>query len=146
MGKSLKSLASSMRRKAERVPEIGNMLKVAGSRATLKELVEITPVDTSEAISNWQIGVGSRPPISLQPHFLGRRGSTRASSAGKSIDEGNIELKLARPGVPVFISNTAPYIGDLDRGTSMQFAGGFVPRALIIFRLALQTAKKNIWK
>jgi len=55
-------------------------------------------------------------------------------------------IKMKQPGQPLFISNTAPHIAELDRGSSTQFAGGFVPRALIIFRLALQNAKKTMWK
>lgn len=143
---SLNTLSKSMRRKAQRLPMLANELAQAGSRATLRELVQITPVDTSEAVSNWQIGLGVRPPMSLVPHFLGRRGSTRGPSSTKSIDEGEILINVKKPGTSLFISNTAKHIGDLDGGSSMQFAGGFVPRALIVFRLAVQKAKKTMWK
>jgi len=146
VGRSLSHLAASMRRKAEQVPEIGNRLSIAGTRAMLRELVEITPVDTSEAISNWQVGVGVAPPTPLPPHVFGRRGSSRGASSTRSIDEGEAALAMKKPGQRVYLSNTAAHIVDLDRGSSTQFAGGFVSRALIIFHLAMQTAKKQLWK
>lgn len=140
MGKSLSQFAKSMRARADALPEDANRLAVVGTKAMLREMVEITPVDTSEAISNWQIGVGARSPSDLPPFFAGRRGSTRGASSDKAIAEGEVALGLKKPGQPVFLSNPAKHIADLDGGSSTQFAGGFVPRALIIFRQTVRAA------
>lgn len=146
MARDLSTLARSMRSRAQGLDELGNQIKREGVEAMLREMVSVTPVDTSEAISGWQVGAGVKPVAILPPHFAGRRGSTRGASSDKSIDEGLSELTLAQPGKPVYLSNTARHIGDLDRGTSVQFAGGFVPRALIVFRLAAKAAMKRLWK
>ena len=142
----LSSLAKSMRSKAKAIPELANGIAIAAVSAGLKDMVEVTPVDTSEAESNWRIGVGSAPAGSLPPFFSGRFGSTRAVSAESALREGSAALQTKQPGQSVWLSNTAKHIGDLDRGTSKQFPGGFIPRASIIIREAAQIAAKTLWK
>ena len=146
MAKSLSSLATSMRARADRLPTLASDIAREGSGAVLREWLEVMPVDTSEAISNTQIGIGSAPSGPLRPHFLGRKGSTAAASREKSLSVGLAKLDSKKPGVAIYISNTAPHIGELDRGGSTQFAGGFVPRALIMFRVAAQRAAKRLLK
>lgn len=135
-----------MRKRADKLPTLASDIAEAGAGAVLREWLEVMPVDTSEAISNTRIGIGTRPSGSLPPFFLGRKGSTRSASAAKALEDGLAALQAKQPGQAIYISNTAPHIGDLDRGTSMQFAGGFVPRALIVFRLAAQAAAKRLLK
>lgn len=144
MGRSLKDLAKSMRARAEALDTLASDVAVAGAKAMLTELVEVTPVDTSTALSNWQISIGA-PVVSDIPAVAeGRYGSTRGVSADKTVADGLEKLQGKKPGETIFLSNLTPYIGDLDDGTSAQFAGGFVPRALIVFRLAVQDAKKRL--
>lgn len=146
MANDLSSLARSMRRRAQGLDEFGNQLAKDGVDAALREMVSVTPVDTSEAISGWQVGVGAKPVAILPPHFAGRRGSTRGASSAKSVDDGLAELKIKPAGTPVFLSNTARHIVDLDTGTSTQFAGGFIPRAMIVLRAAVQATAKRLLK
>lgn len=146
MGRSLKDLAISMRKRADRLPTLASDVAREGAEAVLREWIEVMPVDTSEAISNTQIGIGQRPSGPIPPHVLGRRGSTRGPSGNRARAEGLAALQMKQPGQQIYISNTARHIGDLDRGSSTQFAGGFVPRALIVFRLAAQAAAKRLLK
>ncbi len=146
MAGNLNTLARKMRSRAQGMSEFGNQLAKEGVEAALREMVSVTPVDTSEAISGWQVGVGAKPVAILPPHFAGRRGSTRGASSAKSIDEGLAELKTKPAGTPVYLSNTARHIVDLDGGTSAQFAGGFGARALIVIRVAVQAAAKRLMK
>ncbi len=146
MGRSFSAFATSMRKRAERLPTLASDVAVAGAKAVVKEWVDVMPVDTSEALSNTQVGIGSRPTGPVQPHFAGRYGSTRGSSGGRVIQESNTALEAKRPGQTIYISNTAAHIGDLDRGTSKQFGGGFIPAALIVFRVAAQAAAKRLMK
>lgn len=141
---SLKDLAVSMRKRAAKLPTLASEIAMAGSQAVLREWIEVMPVDTSEAISNTRVGVNERPAGTLPPFFLGRKGSTRAASGDKALQEGLAALQTKKPGQTIYVSNTARHIGDLDRGTSVQFAGGFLPRALIVFRLAAQDAAKRL--
>ncbi len=133
-----------MRARAKGLDEFASELAKAGVDAMLEESVEITPVDESTALSNWQVSLGAPPPSAIRAHVLGRRGSTRGASAEKTLADGRNELQYKKPGQSIFFSNLTPYIGDLDKGTSRQFAGGFVPRFLIVFRLAVQDAKKRL--
>jgi hypothetical protein len=133
-----------MRNRAKRVETIGNDLKILTSEAMLKELVNVTPVDTSAALSNWQVGVGS-PPIVVTPAYVqGSRGSSKGASAARALDIGNALIATVKPGQPLFLSNSIAYIGDLNRGTSPQFGGGFIARALIVFRLELQESMSRL--
>jgi hypothetical protein len=133
-----------MRKRAEGLETLASDIAVAGTKAMLEEMVEITPVDESTTLSNWQINLGNPSADFLPAHVLGRKGSTRGASADKTLAEGVAELQYKKPGQPIFLSNLTPWIGDLDNGSSAQFPGGFVPRALIIFRLAVQDAKKRL--
>lgn len=137
----LASLAKSMRSRAKALPELANGSAIAAVTAGLREMVDVTPVDTSEAESNWRVGVGSAPAGQLPPYARGRRGSTKAISGAEVFAQGTQELQTKKPGVPVWLSNTARHIVDLDRGTSTQFAGGFIPCALIVMRAAIQATK-----
>ena len=138
MGQSLKQFATSMRARAAKVPEIANKLAIAGTEAMLRGVVADTRVDTSEAVSNWMISIGSPTNVRKQPHVLGNMGSTRGPSSAKSISEGLEVLFTKRPGQTVYLSNTVDYIKIID--------DGFIPLALIQFRLAVQDAKKDMWK
>lgn len=133
-----------MRKRAERVETIGSELAVVGTVAMLEEMVAVTPVDESTALSNWQVNLGNPAADAIPAHVLGRKGSTRGSSGAQALADGRAELQYKKPGQPVFLSNLTPYIADLDNGSSRQFPGGFIPRALIAFRLAVQEAKRRL--
>lgn len=112
----------------------------------VEELVYVTPVDTSQALSNWQVNLTSPAPDEIGPYYPGDRGSTRGASAREAIEQATQELAYKKPGQPIYLSNLVDYIKKLDEGSSSQFAGGFVPRALLVFRLAAQEARKRIFK
>jgi hypothetical protein len=135
-----------MRARAERLPTLASDVAKAGAEAIVKEWLEVMPVDTSTAISNTRIGLNSPPQGVLEAHVMGRKGSSKGASSARALDEALETLRMKQPGQDIYASNTAPYIGDLDRGTSQQFAGGFVPRALIVFRVAAQAAAKRLLK
>lgn len=143
---NLRDLATSMRKRAAVVETMGNTLSQAGTQAMLETLVEVTPVDTSAALSNWQVNLNNPPADELPPYFAGSHGSTRASSGQEALTEGTAEIERKKPGQTIFLSNMVPYITRLDEGSSSQFPGGFVPRALLVFRLAMQEAAKNLFK
>lgn len=142
--RTLKDLAKSMRQRAEGMDNLANELAKAGTDAMLVEMVEVTPVDESTALSNWQVNLGNPAADAIPAHVLGRKGSTRGASSAQALADGRAELQYKKPGQPVFLSNLTPYIGDLDDGSSQQFPGGFIPRAMIAFRLGIQEAKKRL--
>ena len=146
MARSLKDLSKSMRERAKGLEEIGSQLSIDGTTAMLKEMVEVSPVDTSIALSNWQVSLNNPVANEISAHYVGRHGSSRAASSNEAIAEGVGELQYKKPGQPVFLSNIVNYISDLDDGSSTQFPGGFIPRALIVFRLAVRESAKRLLK
>lgn len=141
----LKSFAKNMRRKADVVETAGHEIAKAGVRAAVRHGIEITPVDTSEHLSNWQVNLNNPAADALQPYVPGSRGSTRGASSAEAMQAADAELAYKKPGQTVYISNLGPAIVKLDQGWSGQFAGGFVPRMLVAFRVAAEEKRKQIF-
>lgn len=135
-----------MRKRADVIETSASEIAIAGTKAMLEEMVYVTPVDTSQALSNWQVNLNNPAPDELPPYYPGEKGSTRGSSAREALEEGFRELTYKKPGQPIYLSNLVDYIKKLDEGSSSQFPGGFVPRALLVFRLAAEEARKRIFK
>lgn len=119
----------------------GNELKIQAATKMLEYLVRETPVDTSEALSNWQIGVGRPVNSELPPYAKGKFGSTRGTSQGAAIHVGTQKLLTAKPGQAVYLSNLVPYIRRLNNGYSKQHPGGFVEAAILIGRNFVKSVK-----
>lgn len=103
-------------------------------------LVNITPVDTSKAVSNWRIavggsGYGAEP---LPPYYPGVAGSTGAASASAAIEAAKAALKGAQPRKALAIINRVPYIQRLNEGSSSQAPAGFIEEAILVGRVAVK--------
>lgn len=112
-------------------------------------LAKNTPVDVGTARSNWRISVG-RPltgRIKAYSPFPSRHRAPYAGGGSKSeganlagvVQQGKSRLARYTKG-SIYISNTVPYIGPLDRGHSRQTSAGFVARA--VAASVLKTAPK----
>lgn len=146
MAGSLKDLAKRMNKLADEVETSASRLAIAGTKAAVEQLVYITPVDTSQALSNWQVFLNNPAPDDIPPYYLGSRGSTRGASAAEAIAQVNAELAYKKPGQRIFISNLVDYIKKLDEGSSSQFPGGFVARALVAFRAGMEAERAKLFK
>lgn len=143
---SLRGLAARMDALATRIAEDSNQRAVNAAEAILKDLVFVaTPVDTSTALSNWQVGLGAPDAQYRFPFFAGEKGSTRGQSAQAAYAEGVKKLQAKKPGETIYISNATPYIKQLDEGSSAQFRfpGGFKARAAIVGNNAAKQAVKK---
>ena len=134
MAKGLLDLATSLERKAKAIDEAASKLAVDTALTIVGDLAYKTPVDTSQALSNWQVSLGSPVDSKIPPYYPGEGGSTRNSSAQSTIDAAKNALKQKRPGVTIYISNVLPYIRRLNDGYSKQAPAGFVERAVLIGR------------
>ena len=135
---NLASLQKRMYKRADEVGHVGNEAKKHAARAVVKYLINITPVDTSQALSNWQAGNGFGASSSIQPYFAGKGGSTQSSSSERAIEEAYAIIDLAKPGQTIYLSNVLPYIKRLDDGSSTQPPGGFVHASVIVGKLSLR--------
>ena len=111
---SLLTLSKRMEKLNRELPRKVNDIAKRVSKEVLKTIAEEAPVDTSQAISNFQIGFGEANFTNLPPHYPGRAGSTREASLAETITVGNINIDGKLPGVPLHISNGLPYIVDIN--------------------------------
>jgi len=111
-----------------------NQLKIKVATEIVRYLVRATPVDTSQAISNWQVTLGVASSHIVPAIVKGRQGSTFEVSADQALEFAIAVAKTAKPGQSVWISNKLPYIRRLNDGYSSQAPAGFVEAAQLIGR------------
>ncbi|MFQ1018071.1 hypothetical protein [Gilliamella sp. BG7] len=116
-----------------------NNQTIKATLAVIDELTDITPVDTSNAMSNWQVSINGQITDQNVAFYFGSKGSTKHLSKMAVVNSALNALKERKFGDKIYIQNNASYIKKLDEGGSQQFAGGFVPKALIIFRSELRS-------
>ena len=129
--RTLTGLADRMLTRAANLPELGSIAKRTTASKVLERLVLETPVDTSRALSNWQVGTGTAITQEIEPYFPGRYGSTEVASSREAILVGEAILRFAREGEPIVLSNVVDYIYGLAYlGYSSQATGDWVKRAM----------------
>lgn len=132
--KTLLDLAKRMDALPKKLAEANSERAKEVARAIHKDLVTVTPVDKSEALSNWVLTVDEPWSVPLPPYYEGEKGSTQSESIAAALQQGEQQLKLKEPGQPIFISNNAPHIRELNDGSSAQAPAGFVERSILYAR------------
>jgi hypothetical protein len=146
---SLASLAKRARSINEALPDRVNAQTVQVATKLVEELISSppdgTPVDTSQAMSNWQVGV-ERPKRSyVGPHVAGKAGSSAGASRTQTRAEAVMALANRKVGQRIYISNNAPYIRRLAyEGHSKQSPPGWVEGAVLITKKFLGTIRKTL--
>ena len=130
MSRTLLQLADDLEKRTKQLRKAASDKAAFIALSLIEELADVTPVDTSKAISNWRIGLGSPVSGEIEPHYPGFKGSTELMSEDATVITARIALKAKRPGQIIYLSNTAKYIKDLDQGSSLQEPAGFVKRAV----------------
>ena len=138
---SLKTLSTRMKKIDRELPRKVNAIARDVASAVLKGLVINMPVDTSQAVSNWQLGYDEANMTNIPPHFPGKGGTTRAQSSAETLAVGKLYIRGKRPGVELHISNGLDYIEDIDADSSMP---GFKDKGLAAGREALAKAKLKL--
>lgn len=131
---NLLDLANRMQKIKEALPQAASDLACSVARVIHKDLVTVTPVDTSKALSNWVLTVEEPFALYLEAHVEGEGGSTQEESGQFALAAGEQQLALKKPGEPIFIQNNAPYIRRLNEGYSAQAPAGFVERSVLLGR------------
>jgi hypothetical protein len=153
--RDLYDLATQMRTLQKRLGAFGNETSKDVARTILNDLVQVTPVDVGEALSNWQLTLNT-PAVSDIPAYVpspkGRvvagkwvhkvdPALTAQANITPTLNAANGVLAAKQPGQTIFITNNIPYIEDLDQGGSTQAPAGFVDRAIILGNDAIARAK-----
>lgn len=134
MSKTLLDLAKDMDSTTASLKLEASRCAVETAKVIHHNLTKVTPVDTSTALSNWDIFLGSFSSEMHEAYFLGKRGSTGLKSEKFANKEAESILKEKKPGIPIFIVNSAHYISKLNDGSSRQEPAGFVERAVLLGR------------
>jgi hypothetical protein len=132
MSKNLNDLEASLNKQLEIIQKKASKKAIAAALAIVRELAYATPVDTSTALSNWEVTLGSPTSFSRSAYFFGDRGSTYQRSAAATFIAAQISLKEKRPGQTIWITNNIEYISDLNEGSSPQEPAGFFERAIAV--------------
>lgn len=133
---NLRDLATRLKGMSKDIDDAANERAKAAAKAILRELVEVTPVYTSKALSNWQVGVGSPVGGPIGAYFPGILGYTAGESSAAALRVGYARIDAKKPGEVLYISNLTPYIGELNRGSSRQAPAGFVERSILVGKTA----------
>lgn len=123
-----KLITKKLEREAKRTTKVQEV-----AEAVLSHLVENTPVDTSKALSNWQVSVNSPITNTTTAYVQGSEGDSKDASVSRGLAEGMQIIKSRLDGEDIYITNNLDYIKDLEEGKSPQ-GGHFVKKALTIGR------------
>lgn len=141
MAGNLLDLATRLELRAMRYELAASMLAEEVAREIVKDLANVTPVDTSKALSNWVTTIGAPSASNIDAYSVGDKGSTQSTSAAETIAQAENALQAKRPGQTIYITNNLPYIKRLNEGYSKQEPAGFVERAVLIGRIVIKNFK-----
>lgn len=139
---TLRDLSVRLGKLSKELDNTANERAKQAAKAILRELVEVTPVYTTKALSNWQIGVGAPVAGAIGAYFPGILGYTTAESSEAALRIGYARIDAKKLGEVLYISNATPYIGELNRGSSRQAPAGFVERSVLVGKAAARARLK----
>jgi len=142
--KTLADLADKMKKTAANLNLEVSRCTIEAARVIHHNLTEATPVDTSTALSNWDISVGTLNGERHEAWFYGKKGSTKLRSMNAANIEADVRLKTKKANQSIFISNSVDYIKNLNDGSSKQEPAGFVERAILLGRKSVQNFKMKL--
>ncbi len=124
-------------RYAEAVKVGSQMLMKEVAAAGHKAIVEATPVDTSLAVSNWQVTLGSPAFGVIKPVTASSKGSGEAQAKSLTKAKGIKVLHGYQKG-SIFITNKVPYIGYIENGSRTIRPHGMVAKGLQAMRVRVK--------
>lgn len=97
----------------------------------VNKMADSTPVDTTRAVSNWIVTIGSPASGEVPPHVPGSKGGTGAPAA-RAATKGRAKAAVSglRGAKAVYITNNVPYIGVLEYGDAKHRPSGMVSKGL----------------
>jgi hypothetical protein len=144
MARNLLSFANRMEKLANNVDKEASATASRVAIGILTHLVHVTPVDTSKALSNWQVSLNEPVSDALPPYYEGKGGSTKNSSAQATLSKAKITLAKKKPGESIYLSNVLPYIQRLNDGHSQQAPVGFVELSVALGRRLIKQSKGKL--
>ncbi len=146
MAKSLLDLAARLDRIADGLDDDLKGAKTAVAGAVVRYLLDHTPVDTTEALSNWRASRGTALTGAIPPLVAGKGGSTRSASLSAALAAAMTVIEAASGQELLVIFNNVPYIQRLNDGYSAQAPAGWVEQAVLVGRSTARNYKIRIAK
>lgn len=141
MAGSLLDLAKRMERYRKQLPAEVLRIKKEVADKVATDLIIVTPVDTSEALSNWQVANNGPASFPLPAIYPGQRGDTESASTAEAIAHARRVLLETKAQDKLFVSNVVEHIVPLNNGSSTQAPAGFVERAVLLGRIVVREAR-----
>ena len=133
--------AALMEQRASDLPLRVNEIKKQAASILVTRLVYNTPVDTSQALSNYLVGINSPVRYMVPARVPGTKGSTAAASSAQTIQDAESVIAMSLPGDEIYVTNSADYILDLEDGYSPQAPDGMIDNAMSDAREYLKGVK-----
>lgn len=153
----LLSLANDMSALSAKLGLFGNQVVEDVATTILNDLVQVTPVDTGTAVTNWVVtldtpALGGLVLAPFVPSAKGRMKKgvwvhtvppsvTAQANVPQTLQAGLDVITKKQPGQTIYITNNAPYINMLNDGSSQQAPRNFVERAVILGEQVTKNAK-----
>lgn len=132
--KTLLDLAAYCRKEGASIEKSASDYAVKLAEEILNDWVIVSPVDTSNLVSNFVVTLGAPATIVIDPYVAGKAGSTREESSTAALAAGLAVLKDKLPGVPIYITNNVHYAQYINDGTPYITAVDYIARAMLISR------------
>ena len=124
--RELEELAVNATREAKELPKEVNRIKKVVSEWGMFNLLRLTAfklnfVDTSKALSNWQVAITGIPQNEIEAHFLGgtaigsTKGSTKIASYERASRIADMIISEVKSGEPIIIYNNVSYIKEMEQ-------------------------------
>lgn len=105
------------------------------------EMVRSTPVDTSQAVSNWVVSHGAPSSGVRGPVTQSIKGSGAGVARSIVMREGGMAIQGYRLNRPMYIVNNTPYISVLAYGGRKRKAHNMVRRGFLAMRARAKTIR-----
>lgn len=107
-------------------------------------VTDATPVDTSKAVTNWQVSIGVPNTKEIPGKVPSVKGSLAKQARDIAASIGVTKLKTLQYMQTAFIANGVPYIGLLENGGPKHRANNMTSKAMQAMVAYAKTIKLNV--
>jgi len=134
-------LPDAMVKLRERIEDEVNIATQKVVLVIVHTAAENTPVDTSKAMSNWRVGIGSGPEGEVGARVPGKGGSSGPAVLYIIGEDAKRAMQNRKVGTAVHIVNNAEHIEKLNNGTGFSKPPGFVEKAELMGSLQIKNTQ-----
>lgn len=127
---SLAELAQACRRAASTIEKDVNGIAQEAAKKLSFRLIYETPVDTSQALSNWQVSLVFPTTRRIPAYKEGEQGSTLQYSAAQAYKKALQMIKQKKPRIDLVVTNNLSYIHKLNLGGSSQQSAFYIEKII----------------